>query len=75
MSKKTLTTRYDVAEHLRTPEEMAAYLEACLEEAEGDTTFIAKLLDDIVLAKGIAQVVRSSGLRKEQRGPTPYVPT
>jgi DNA-binding phage protein len=27
---KTVTTRYDVAEHLRTPEEMAAYLEACL---------------------------------------------
>ena len=33
---KTGTTRYDVAEHLRTPEEMAAYLEACLEEADGD---------------------------------------
>ena len=29
----TAATRYDVAEHLRTPEEMAAYLEACLEEA------------------------------------------
>ena len=27
---KIRTTRYDVAEHLRTPEEMAAYLEACL---------------------------------------------
>jgi DNA-binding phage protein len=34
--KKTTTTRYDVAEHLRTPEEMAAYLEACLEEANGE---------------------------------------
>ena len=33
---KTRTTHYDVAEHLRTPEEMAAYLEACLEEAKGD---------------------------------------
>jgi DNA-binding phage protein len=29
---KTKTTRYDFAEHLRTPEEMAAYLEACLKE-------------------------------------------
>jgi DNA-binding phage protein len=27
---------YDVAEHLRTPEEMAAYLEAWLEEAPDD---------------------------------------
>ena len=33
--RKTKTTRYDVAEHLRTPEEMAAYLEACLDEAKG----------------------------------------
>ncbi len=31
---KTKTTRYDVAEHLRTPEEMAVYLEACLEDSE-----------------------------------------
>ena len=29
---KTITTRYDVAEHLRMSEEMAAYLEACLED-------------------------------------------
>jgi DNA-binding phage protein len=28
MSSKTQTTPYDVAEHLRTPEEMAAYLDA-----------------------------------------------
>lgn len=41
---KTKTSKYDVAEHLRTPEEMAAYLEACLEEADGDATFIAKAL-------------------------------
>ena len=33
---KTVTSPYDVAEHLRTPEEMAAYLEACMEEADGD---------------------------------------
>ena len=45
--RKTLTTRYDVAEHLRTPEDMAAYLEACLEEADGDAAFIAKALGDI----------------------------
>ena len=38
---QTLTTPYDVADHLRTQEEMAAYLEACLEEAHGDAAFIA----------------------------------
>jgi len=62
---KTTTTRYDVAEHLRTPEEMAAYLEACLEEANGDAAFIAKALGDIARAKGMAQVARDAGLSRE----------
>lgn len=62
---KTATSRYDVAEHLRTPEEMAAYLEACLEEAEGDAAFIAKALGDIARAKGMAQVARDAGLSRE----------
>jgi probable addiction module antidote protein len=63
--KKTITTRYDVADHLRTPKEMAAYLEACLEEAGGDAAFIAKALGDIARAKGMAQVARDAGLSRE----------
>ena len=63
--KKTTTTRYDVAEHLRNPEEMAAYLEACLEEADGDAAFIAKALGDIARAKGMTQVARDAGLSRE----------
>ena len=47
---KTITTRYDVAEHLRTPEEMAAYLEAAIDEARGDAAVIAKALGDIARA-------------------------
>jgi len=62
---KTVTTRYDVAEHLRTPEEMAAYLEACLEEADGDAAFVAKALGDIARAKGMTQVARDAGLSRE----------
>jgi probable addiction module antidote protein len=62
---KTKTTRYDVAEHLRTPEEMAAYLEACLEEASGDAAFIAKALGDIARAKGMSQVASDAGLSRE----------
>jgi probable addiction module antidote protein len=62
---KTITTRYDVAEHLRSPEEMAAYLEACLEEAHGDATFIARALGDIARAKGMSQVARDAGLSRE----------
>ena len=62
---RTKTTRYDVAEHLRTPEEMAAYFEACLEEADGDAAFIAKALGDIARAKGMSQVARDAGLSRE----------
>jgi probable addiction module antidote protein len=62
---KTTTSKYDVAEHLRTPEEMAAYLEACLEEANGDAAFIAKALGDIARAKGMSQVARDAGLSRE----------
>ena len=62
---KTKTTKYDVAEHLRTPEEMAAYFEACLEEADGDAAFIAKALGDIARAKGMSQVAREAGVSRE----------
>jgi len=62
---KTITTRCDVAEHLRTPEEMAAYLEACFEEANGDAAFIAKALGDIARAKGMTRVARDAGLSRE----------
>jgi probable addiction module antidote protein len=62
---KSKTSRYDVAEHLRTPKEMAAYFEACLEEANGDATFIAKALGDIARAKGMAHVARDAGLSRE----------
>jgi len=76
--KKTKTTRYDVAEHLRTPEEMAAYLEACLEESGNDSAFIAKALGDIARAKGMTQIAHDTGLSREslykalsgQRSPT-----
>lgn len=65
MMRKTRTTRYDIAAHLGTREEMAVYLEACFEEADGNAAFIVKALGDIVRAKGTARVVRDSGLSRE----------
>lgn len=62
---RTATSRYDVAEHLRTPEEMAAYLEASLEEARSDAAFVAKALGNIARARGMAQVARDAGLSRE----------
>ncbi len=62
---KTKTTRYDVAEYLSTPEEMAAYLEACLQEANGDAAFVAKALGNIARAKGMTEIARQTGLSRE----------
>ena len=61
----TATSRYDVAGHLRTPEDMAAYLEASIEEADGDAAFVAKALGDIARARGMAQVASDTGLSRE----------
>ena len=44
---------------------MAAYLEACLEEADGDAAFVAKALGDVARAKGMSQVARDAGLSRE----------
>lgn len=59
------TIPYDVADSLRTPEEMAAYLEACIEIADGDAAFIAKALGDIARSKGMSEVARRTGLSRE----------
>ena len=64
-STKTRTVPYDVAEQLRSPEEMAAYLDAWLTEAPDDAAGIARALGDIARAKGMTQVARDAGLSRE----------
>lgn len=64
-SSKVKTSGYDVAEHLRTPEEMAAYLDAWLEEAPDDISGIARALGDIARAKGMSLVAKEAGLSRE----------
>lgn len=65
MTKKTKTSRYDVAEHLRTPAEMAAYLEAVLDESGSDSAAVAKALGDVARARGMSEVARKAGLSRE----------
>ncbi|MEO5625872.1 MAG: addiction module antidote protein [Dokdonella sp.] len=62
---KTKSLPYDVSEHLRTAEEMALYLDACIEESDGDAAFIAKALGDIARAQGMSRVARDAGLSRE----------
>lgn len=60
---KTQTRPWDVAEHLETEEDMAAYLEAVLEDR--DPALVAAALGDIARAKGMAQIARETGLGRE----------
>jgi len=62
---ETKTTPYDVAQQLRTPQEMAAYLDAWLDEAPDDAAGIARALGDIARAKGMTQVAKDAGLSRE----------
>ena len=54
-----------MAERLRTPEEMALYLDACIEESGGDAAFIAKAMGDIARAQGMTKVAEGAGLSRE----------
>ncbi|RJL71143.1 addiction module antidote protein [Acinetobacter radioresistens] len=57
--------KWDSAEHLKTEEDMQAYLQAWIEESNGDAAFIAKALGNIAKAKGMAQLSRDTGLGRE----------
>lgn len=61
---KTKTVPNDVAEQLRTAEEVAAYLDAWFKEQPEDATGIACALGDIGLAPAITQVTREAGARR-----------
>jgi len=58
-------TRYDTTEYLKTDADMAAYLDACLEEAGDDPAFIAHALGVIARARGMSQLARDTGLARE----------
>lgn len=60
---KTQTRPWDVAEHLESDADMAAYLEAALED--GDPALAAAALGDIARAKGMTQIARETGLGRE----------
>ena len=61
----TKFSRYDVADYLNSEEDMAAYLEACFEEAGDDATFIAAALGDIARAYGMVKLAKQTGLTRE----------
>ena len=57
------TRTWDAAEHLRSRDEMAAYLEAALDD--GDAALVAAALGDIARASGMTAIARDTGLGRE----------
>ena len=59
------TTPYDSADYLRTEEERAAYLAACLDEAPSDAAFITHALGVVARSRNMSQLARDTGLTRE----------
>ena len=60
---KTKTHTWDAVAYLETEEDMAAYLEAALEE--DDPQLFAAALGDVARAKGMTLIAREAGLGRE----------
>jgi probable addiction module antidote protein len=60
---KLKTTKWDVVDYLKTSKDMAAYLEAAIED--GDPTLVTAALGDIARARGMTQIARKTGLGRE----------
>ncbi len=58
-------TRYDTAEHLKSEEDIQAYLDAVLEEGGDDPAYIVHALGIIARAKNMSQLARDTGLSRE----------
>lgn len=63
--RKQKISRYDVADYLDSKEDVAAYLNACMEEASDDAAYIAAALGDIGRAHGMAQLATDTGISRE----------
>lgn len=56
-------SHYDTADHLRTEEEIALYLEAAMED--GDPALITAALGDVARARNMSQLARDTGMTRE----------
>ncbi len=62
---KTKTRQYDAAAYLKTEEDCAFYLQAAIDEADGDTSIIVTAPGDIARSQGMMQLARETGLKRE----------
>lgn len=58
-------TRLDAADYLKSEDDIAAYLEAVMEESATDPAAIARALGAVARARNMAQLARDTGLTRE----------
>jgi probable addiction module antidote protein len=63
--KKEKFAHYSVADYAESEEEMAAFLDACIEEAGENAGYVAAALGDIARARGMAQLAKETGISRE----------
>ena len=56
---------FDSADYLNTFEDVAAYLEAVLEDADDDPAVIAAALGAIARSRNLSQIARDAGMSRE----------
>jgi probable addiction module antidote protein len=56
---------FDAADYLHTPEDVTAFLEAVLEDYDGDSRVIVKALGVAARALGMQQIAKETGLNRE----------
>jgi probable addiction module antidote protein len=59
-------SRFDIAEHLKTPEDCTLFLQACMEDGGAeDPAVLANALGAVARARGISQLSRDTGITRE----------
>jgi len=63
--EKEVFSRFDAADYLKTDEDIAAFLDAAMEEGGDDPEYIAVVLGTIARARNMSQLARDTGLSRE----------
>jgi len=58
-------SHYDAADYLETEEDIAAYLDAVIDECGDDPSLIARALGDVARARNMSQLARETGMTRE----------
>jgi len=64
-TRKVTWARYDTADYLKTPADVAAFLQLCFEEDGEDPAFIARFLGILARSQGMAELASKTGLARE----------